>query len=180
MKRILILSTLASFLIGCSCQDQGEFIKNPLLVKYLNGTTNEWFRILRKDHQFILYRQGREGTTLLPLTKTESASGLTYPELTSALRECGVPITNSIAASDIANLIWLLMHGGSSNLYLVESADKQDYGWHVQSRYRESPPDNSQRWPSGYSIFLYLNQENIITNMVVNSENRTRPDPNEK
>ena len=164
---------------GCSRQDQGEFAKNPLLVKYLNGTSNEWFRILKKDHQSILVRQSRDSTTMIPLTKSESANGLTYPELTSALRECGISITNDLAASDIVNLIWLLMHGGPSDFYLVESVGNKDYGWQVHSRYYEAPPDNCNRWPSGYTIHLYLDQEKIITNIVVNSEFRTQPDTNE-
>jgi len=89
-----------------------------------------------------------------------------YPEFTTIVRDCQIAVTNSIIACDIADLVWVVMHGGPSDEFLVESAARTGLAWRVQSRYYGSP-DDAHRRSGGYVFSILLDESDVITNLVV-------------
>lgn len=156
---------LALVFICSSCQKSDKVIEQPLVVKYLRGSTNEVFNLIRRNHHTLLVRHGTSGRKEETLVPDTYQSVMQSSGFVRALRDSHVTVTNAIIASDIANLFWIILHGELSDIYLVDSVMRQGSEWHVQFQYYESPPDNCYRWPNGYITKLYLDADDSVVNI---------------
>ncbi len=158
MRQTYIFLMLSLLMLACSCRQRLEHISHPLLAKYFRGTTNEVFWVLRQEHELLLVRHSLNGETKHPLSEQQ---------LACALRDCRIPVSNEITAVDIGNLVHLLQSGNRPGPYLIEMATRVDREWIVQFRYWEDPPDDIARRSGGLIYTLMLNQQNLLTNVIV-------------